>query len=153
MEKQKYSFVACLILFFFGQFAQAQQISETLTMYSDSLPQEKVYLHFDKSYYNPGETIWFKAYIYNGIEPSLVSKNFFVEMVDDSGSVISKKTMPVVESSAAGSFDISATFSKPVIYIRAYTTWMLNNDTSFFFTKPIRIINRALSNIKNSQEY
>jgi uncharacterized protein YfaS (alpha-2-macroglobulin family) len=114
MEKQKYSFVACLVLFFFGQFAQAQQIGETLTMHSDSLPQEKVYLHFDKSYYNPGETIWFKAYIYNGIEPSLVSKNFFVEMIDDSGTVISKKTYAGCESSAAGSFDISATFPTTV---------------------------------------
>jgi len=151
MEKQKYSFVACLVLFFFGQCAQAQQIVETLAMHGDSLPQEKVYLHFDKSYYNPGETIWFKAYIYNGIEPSLVSKNFFVEMIDDSGTVISKKTMPVGESTAAGSFEIAPNFSKPLIYIRAYTTWMLNNDSSFFFSKPIRIINKALSNVKNRE--
>jgi hypothetical protein len=149
MKKQKYCFVTCLILFFFIPHVHAQQIAETLNMHSDSLPQEKVYLHFDKSYYNPGETIWFKAYIYNGIEPSLVSKNFFVEMIDDSGIVISRKTMPVGESTAAGSFDIAANFTKPLVYIRAYTTWMLNNDSSFFFSKPIRIVNKALSNVKN----
>ena len=40
-------------------------------LYIDSLvnildtrfPQEKIYLHFDKAYYNAGETIWFKAYL------------------------------------------------------------------------------------------
>jgi hypothetical protein len=34
-----------------------------LQRWTDSIPQEKVYLHMDKPYYAVGDTIWFKAYV------------------------------------------------------------------------------------------
>ncbi|HZH36973.1 MAG TPA: hypothetical protein VEX65_06850, partial [Flavisolibacter sp.] len=103
-------------------------------------PQEKIHVHFDKSYYNPGETIWFKAYLFSGLEPSLVSRNFYAELTDEQGLVISQKTAPLVFAGANSHFDIDSAFSKPAVYFRAYTVNMLNGDTGFLYTKQIRIL-------------
>lgn len=122
---------------------KGQNIDSLTALFRAADPQEKIYIHFDKNYYNPGETIWFKAYIFAGIEPSMVSKNFFAELVDEDGNILNRRTAPVFESSAAGSFDLAANLSKSVLYFRAYTTNMLNGDTAFLYTKPIRIITSA----------
>jgi hypothetical protein len=103
-------------------------------------PQEKIYVHFDKNFYNPGETIWFKAYIFDGLERAVNTKNFYADLVDENGNVINRFTGPVGESSAAGSFVLAPNFPRGFIYFRAYTSIMLNGDTSFIFTKPIKII-------------
>ena len=34
-------------------------IKKKLTKYNDALPEDRVYLHFDKPFYEPGESIWF----------------------------------------------------------------------------------------------
>ena len=149
MCRQKYCF---LLLFLSLTVAgvKAQQLNQSLIAYRDSFPQEKVYVHTDKSYYNPGETIWFKCYILNGLDPSLVSRNLFAELITENGDVISRKTMPVVSSSGAASFDIAPNFNGSVVYLRAYTTLMKNNDTAFFFTKPLKIITAAAKGAKPS---
>jgi hypothetical protein len=41
---------------------QAQRFDTLLTRLDAEYPQEKLYCQFDKAVYNPGETIWFKAY-------------------------------------------------------------------------------------------
>ncbi|WP_222104051.1 carboxypeptidase-like regulatory domain-containing protein [Mucilaginibacter corticis] len=38
----------------------------SLQKWTDSIPQEKAYLHLDKPYYVPGDTIWFKGYLTTG---------------------------------------------------------------------------------------
>lgn len=107
-------------------------------------PQEKTYVQFDKNYYSPGETIWFKAYLFTGQDPSTASKNFYAELLDDAGNIIDRKTSPIIKSSAASSFDLSVKTTKSTLYCRAYTTSQLNGDTSFLFVKPIRIIVPAM---------
>ncbi len=118
----------------------AQVIDSMMNIYSLKSPHEKLHIHFDKSYYNPGETIWFKAYLMNGTLPSEISKNLYAELLDDKGEVLQRIVAPVVGGSAASSFDIPASFNKPVINFRAYTTWMLNFDEEFLYNKNIRII-------------
>ena len=36
-------------------------VKTNLDSYYDYLPEDRVYLHFDKPFYKPGETIWFSA--------------------------------------------------------------------------------------------
>ena len=45
-------------------------------------PQERVYLHFDNTAYYLGETMWFKAYVTEGVKdaPSTLSKVLYVEL-------------------------------------------------------------------------
>src|SRR5690348_3144399 len=85
----------CIFLLSFLQ-AAAQNIDSAIERYGTEYSQEKTYLHFDKSTYAPGETIWFKAYILNGIYPSDESKNFYVDWSDEKGKLLSHSVFPVV---------------------------------------------------------
>jgi hypothetical protein len=121
---------------------RAQKIDSMMNVYAEAYPQEKVYVHFDKKIYNPGETIWFKAYLFSGADPSLISKNFYAELSDGSGNILQRKVSPVLESTTAGSFDLPQNLKSGHLHFRAYTTWMTNFDTAFFYEKDIRIYNR-----------
>jgi len=125
------------------QAGYAQKIDSMINLYGERYPQEKIYVQFDKPAYNTGETIWFKSYLFAGIAPSLVSKNFYAELIDPTGKVLQQKLLPIYEGSSAGYFDIPANLPNSTLIFRAYTTWMLNFDTSFLFSKTIRILNKT----------
>jgi hypothetical protein len=126
-------------------FSGYAQVDSMINVYGEYFPQEKIHVHFDKPAYNTGETIWFKAYLYTGIAPSNISRNFYAELVDPSGRIIQQKIVPIFEASASGSFDLPATINSPSVVFRAYTTWMLNFDTSFIYTKTFRILNKNVA--------
>ena len=132
-----------VVFSFLPGFLCAQKIDSMMRVYAESFPQEKIYVQFDKNIYTPGETIWYKAYLLSGIDPSPISKNFYAEFSDGSGVIIQKRTAPVVEASAAGSFDIPTGFKGNHFHFRAYTSWMLNFDTTFLFEKDIRIVTKG----------
>ncbi|MEI9955684.1 MAG: hypothetical protein WDM90_05090 [Ferruginibacter sp.] len=48
--------------------------------------------------------------------------------------------MPVYGSGAASNFDLPDTILNPHLFIRAYTSWMLNFDSSLIYINPIQII-------------
>jgi hypothetical protein len=129
----------------------AQKIDSILAIYHDNYQQEKVHLHFDKDVYAKGETIWFKAYILAGENPSDYSRNFYVDWYDADGQLIKHTTHPVFESSARGQFDVPANYAGEIVHLKAYTRWMLNFDTAFLYTKDIHIT-RNDSLVRNSRK-
>ena len=50
-----------------------QSVRGHLENYASGYQQEKIYLHFDKPAYAPGETIWYKAYLMAASIPSVIS--------------------------------------------------------------------------------
>lgn len=129
-------------IFFTAAFTslQAQHIDSLLTILDENYPQEKIHLHMDKLNYNPGETLWFKAYITADNQPVALSKTCYAELVDEKGTLLQRKIMPVLESGAASSFDLPDTLHGNKLYIRAYTSWMMNFDSSLFYMHPVHII-------------
>jgi hypothetical protein len=121
----------------------AQRLDSLLNKLDSAYPQEKVYLQFDRPYYNPGETIWFKVYLTAGNLPSLISKTIYAELIDAKGKILQRKVMPVIQAGASSGFDLPDTLSSTLLYVRAYTAWMLNFDSSLLYVKPIRIINSS----------
>jgi hypothetical protein len=137
------SLVLPLLLLLSGLFSclhAQRQFDSTLHILDSRYPQEKLYLQYDKSYYNPGETIWFKAYIFSANIPSQISKTLYAELLDEKGKVLQRRVAPVVVSSAAAAFDLPADISAQVVYVRAYTDWMLNFDSSFLYSKAVPIL-------------
>lgn len=129
-----------LFLAFIGRPAHAQQFDSVLNILETKYPQEKVYIQYDRPYYNPGETIWFKAYLLSANMPSLISSSLYTELIDDKGNILQQKTLPVVSAGAASDFVLPDTMHSSMVYVRAYTHWMLNFDSSFIYVKPIRIL-------------
>jgi len=133
------SFCCFLFLSFQSIPLFSQKIDSTLSVYSDNFQQEKVHLHFDKSVYNKGETIWFKAYVMAGSDLSDYSKNFYVDWFDPAGKLLKHSMVPMFESSAKGQFLIPANYTGQSLHVRAYTKWMLNFDSAFLFNKDILV--------------
>ena len=131
-------FLFIAVVFFLN--TRAQKFDSVLNTLDSRYPQEKLYLHFDKSFYNPGETIWFKAYLFAANLPSQISRTLYAELIDENGKVIERKSAPVAMSGAAAAFDLSPKITSSTVYVRAYTDWMLNFDSSFLYLKPIPII-------------
>ncbi|MEO7766656.1 MAG: hypothetical protein ABIS01_04490, partial [Ferruginibacter sp.] len=119
---------------------QAQYIDSLLNILDTKYPQEKVHLHLDKAYYNAGETIWFKAYLAADNLAGPISKTIYAELMDEKGNVLQRKMMPVLQAGAASNFDLSDSTKATRLFIRAYTSWMLNFDSSLLYLKPLQII-------------
>jgi hypothetical protein len=68
--------IACFIIVFSVTKANAQLLDSTLATYGTKYQQERTYLHYDKTAYTPGETIWFKAYMMEGILPANGSRPY-----------------------------------------------------------------------------
>jgi hypothetical protein len=98
-------------------------------------------MHFDKELYLPGETIWFKAYLFEENLPSERSTNFYASIYDDLGKLVKQLVSPVFSGTTDGHFDIPDSIKSTQLICRAYTTWMLNFDTSMLFAQSIKLIN------------
>lgn len=111
-----------------------------LNKYMRALPPEKVYVHFDKSYYSAGETIWFKTYLFDGSthDADTLSQVIYVDFISD-GKVLAQKQLLPQEGSAAGDWLLADTLKEGTYQIRAYTNWMRNFDEDYFFTRDLRI--------------
>lgn len=139
---KKGSYLLSLVILVSASFSHlhGQIYDSVLKVLDTRYPQEKIYVHFDRAYYNPGETIWFKAYLFAANLPSNISKTVYADLIDESGKVIERKISPVVMSSAAAAFDLPATLTSSTIYVRVYTDWMLNFDSSFLYHKAIPVL-------------
>jgi len=141
----KYHLFRFLAAFYFLSLApqmQAQSIDSTLARYSRDFAPEKLHLQFDKASYHPGETIWFKAYIMEGLYPSENSKTLYVDWIAPNGDVVFHSVSPVVDGGTNGQVALPEGYDGSFILVRAYTKWMLNFDTAFLYTKDIRIHSR-----------
>ena len=123
----------------------SQQFDSTLNIISSNFPQEKIFIHFDKYIYKPGETIWLKAYLTDGILPSEQSKSLYADWYDDNGVLIQHLSLPIFQSIAVGEFLIPTKYSGNNLHVKAYTTWMLNFDTAFLFTKYFPVVQPNLN--------
>ena len=118
----------------------AQSFDSVLAKLDAEYPQEKLHVHFDKNFYSPGETIWFKAYLFAAHTPSLISKTLYAELLDDQGKVLQRRTAPVIFSGAAAAFDLPADLPNSTVFVRVYTRWMLNFDSSYLYLKAFPIV-------------
>lgn len=149
---KKYFFLWVFISLF-NYATEAQTIENNINLYGVNFPQEKIHIHFDKEAYLPGETIWFKAYLFEENLPSERSTNFYASLYDEEGKLIQQQLSPIFNSTTDGHFDIPDSLQSKQLICRAYTTWMLNFDTTFLFTKAIKLIdNNAKITDENTEK-
>lgn len=129
-------------LFFFNAVVFSQNIDSTIARYANEFGQERVYLQYDKAAYAPGETIWFKAYMMQGIYPADESKTFYTDWTDDKGNLLSHTITYIEDAASNGQVDIPADYTGKFIHVKAYTKWMLNFDSVFLYQKDIFILGK-----------
>ena len=136
-------FAACLLIITAGVQSQTvtiNSVQNNLESLANNFPQEKIYVQFDKPSYAPGETIWCKAYIMSGSDPSEISKTVYIDFISTTGRVLKHCVSPVLQSGGGGDYTLPFEFKDEVVYVKAYTKWMLNFDSSFLFRKTLHII-------------
>ncbi|WP_246029433.1 carboxypeptidase-like regulatory domain-containing protein [Pedobacter nototheniae] len=131
------------------------QLLKKLDEYTNKYPQEKVHLHMDKPYYAIGDDIWFKAYITNTKTqgPSNISKILYVELINEKDSVKKQLKLPIMGGITWGDFKLTDSLSEGNYRIRAYTKYMRNFGTDFFFDKTIKIGNSWANKVFTNTQY
>ena len=121
----------------------AQKIDSALSQFVSQSNQENIYIHYDKEYYVAGETIWFKAYLYNAGKPGNVSNNLYLQLADSKGKLIANKKFVIMGAVAKGNIDLPDSIAQDNYFIRAFTPGMLNEDESFIYKKNIFVFRPA----------
>ena len=139
--------VAAFIFFFFSiSFAVAQNFQKNLETYANKFTTERIYLHYDKSSYAPGETVWFKLYMMQTIFPAEDSKSVYVDWTDQDGKLLEHTISPVQDGTAFGQFKVPDHYKGKFLHVKSYTKWMLNFDSAFLYNKDLRILSDSVSN-------
>ncbi|TFF30382.1 carboxypeptidase regulatory-like domain-containing protein [Mucilaginibacter psychrotolerans] len=119
------------------------KIQQQLAKWADTNPVEKAYLHLDKPYYAAGDDIWFKAYVTSDSyhELTTLSGVLNVDLTDATGTIKQSLKLQLDKGTAAGDFALPDTLHAGVYHLRAYTNYMRNAGSEYFFDTEISIIN------------
>ena len=138
-----------LIIVLFGRLlALAQNDTATLKniifkldRFSEKHPVEKVYLHFNKPSYFVGDTIWFKGYLTVGAlhQPSALSNILYIDLINDHNKIVRSLTLKVVNSSTSAYLPVDNTIRLGWYRVRAYTNWMRNAGSDYFFQQDLLV--------------
>ena len=143
------------LLFFLQLFCLGcigQKPDEQLKQWSDRSPIEKVYLHLDRDSYLAGGNVWFKAYLYSDNLPDTVSTTLYVELLDGSSAIVSRKILPVVFGNTYGQFELPDSLATASYFVRAYSPTMLNHDPEFIYKRSIIIYGKENYNETRRKE-
>jgi hypothetical protein len=124
-----------------------KDLAQKLALYQEQTAEDKVYLQFDKTFYEPGESIWFTAYVRDAqtFEASSKSGVVYVEFLNPKGSIEQELTLIAQEGHAAGTFSLPEDLKGGLYTIKAYTKWQ--NNTQIFFEREITIQKAVLPNL------
>jgi hypothetical protein len=151
LKKIQFAVVVLLLIGYkaFGQdldseFSKIYPYMQALQDFSDKIPQEKVYLHFDNTSYYQGDHIWFKCYVVSGRHQlSDLSKTLYVELLNPGGEILEKRILKIENGECHGDFLLSRLpFYSGFYEVRAYTKYMLNFGDDIIFSRLLPVFDK-----------
>jgi hypothetical protein len=132
-----------------------RSLKKKLTAFNEQMPQDRLYLQFDKPMYEPGDNIWFSAYVRDGatLKPSSKSDIVHVEFLNPKGTVEKSINLIAKNGVAAGDFNLDAEALGGIYKVRAYTNWMKNEDVNKVFEKELQVQDVVLPNLKMKLDF
>ncbi|MCS7019508.1 MAG: TonB-dependent receptor plug domain-containing protein [Cytophagales bacterium] len=117
-------------------------LAKALKNYTDTYVEEKIWLHTDKPYYAPGETIWLSAYLHeaNSWAFSPLSRILYVELISPEAVVLKRLTLQVTQGRSKGDLTLSDTLRAGIYRLRAYTNWQRNFGEELFYDRPLTVV-------------
>ena len=130
--------------------AQSSLVDSIQDRFKDQLmlfPQEKLYLHTDKSAYIAGDTIWFRAHVVDAAThiPATVSRCVYVELINQSDSVIHRVRVCLSDSIYCGYMPIPISVPQSSYHLCAYTRFMENLNQDCLFDVELPVINPVIT--------
>ncbi|MDR0766364.1 MAG: hypothetical protein LBF09_05455 [Odoribacteraceae bacterium] len=109
------------------------------------VPQEKMYVHTDKSVYVVGERVWWRAYLVDprGYDWRVLSRFVYVELVDRRDSLVTRVKVGERGDTACfhGYLPLSPSLPSGDYCLRGYSYYMQNDGEGCLFTKRLRVVN------------
>jgi len=120
----------------------SQKVITLLHAYVEEMPEEKVYLHLDKSHYAAGDDVWFSVYLTAGSPdfPSPLSKTVYVDLLDNNGNLVEQRTIKIQEGHGYGDFKLPYFFPEGLYHIKAYSSWSRGFGEEQVFSQEIEVL-------------
>ncbi len=147
--------VSLLILLTLGQTLKAQDAVENpiKKLFLDQLslfPQEKIYVQTDRSEYLEGEIIWFRAHLVDAVflKQANASRYVYIELINPLNKIVERiKLKPDSTGCFYGNLRLGDELGEGGYLLRAYTRYMQNQGSDYFFTRPIYVTNPVSAKI------
>ncbi len=120
-----------------------------LAGYTRYTASHKLHMHFNKTGYRSGETIWFTTYLVNAVThmPVEENTNVYVDLIGSNGVLMERRVLLSENGSAEGDISLPAALPDGNYMLRAYTDWMKNFGEEFYFTRYFYISNPGYDNM------
>ena len=114
-----------------------EKVAEKLNSFRSIYPSEKAYLHTDKPYYATRDTIWFKAYLVEGVlhRPDSASKVLYVDLISQkTGINVAMRRVELNGGLGYGSFTIANSIAPygNSIYVCIYWDFLTSDSKCTF---------------------
>ncbi len=131
------------------------KLKAQLAKYSEERAGERLYLHFDKPFYKPNETIWFQAYLRNeaDMKPAQKSEIVHVEFINPKGNVEKHLRLMTKNGVASGDIELAEGIAGGLYKIKAYTNWQKNQEDPFYYERDIQVQNVILPRLKMKPDF
>lgn len=114
-----------------------------LPLQKNSIPQEKIFLHTNKTSYFIDDIIWFKSYVANSDNaPSSKTTVLTVNLLEPEGELIFKKKIFIFKGTGMGQFELNTSLIPGKYYIQAYTDHSRNFGRSFIYLQEITVLGK-----------
>ena len=122
-------------------------IQQRILDYYKRVPQEQIYVHTDRPYYVPGDTVWFRAHLVDAVTHTPISRSryVYVELLDQQADTLMQRV--VVKCDNDGVFANALLLPKTIrggsYTLAAYTQWMQNFPAERFFYKQLVVVGNS----------
>lgn len=139
----------------FSNYEFVNALDEALTLQNRTNSEDRVYMQFDKSMYQPGDEVWFSVFLLNGhdFSPSKRSDVVHVELIAPNGTAIKKAKIITKNGRASGDFSLDEAAPGGIYKIKTYTRWQQNEPSQFLFEKSLQVQDVNLPDLKMKMDF
>ena len=122
-------------------------ISQEKNTNTYTLPQEKIYLHYNSNFLLSGEKLYYKIYnLTENNQPSKLSKIAYIEVINEKKNSVFKQKIQLEKGTGYGDIFFPSNLKTGTYKLISYTNWMRNNNS--FYEDFIYIVNPFINKLK-----
>jgi hypothetical protein len=131
-----------------------EQITKNFASFFKENKNERLYIKTDKTYYKPGETIWFSVFVREdeSLKASDISEIVHVEFLNPKGAIDKHIKLVVENGIAKGDLNLTG-YLGGIFTIKAYTTYQKNDDNILLAEKEITIQSVVMPRVKMKLDF
>ncbi len=129
------------------------ELVSKMATWSEAAAPEKLYVQLDRTFFSPGEEVWFKAYIRDAgsLKASTQSDILYAELLSPKGSIEKKLNLLATDGGVAGNFVLPENAAGGIWKVKIYTAWGKNTET--FFERELTVQRVVLPHLNMKMDF